>query len=279
MSGRCRCRSDEEGGLSLSVSHVCAGDVLGIPLWPPSRPQTLGARASQGRWPHLWGALRGCPALATPRDPPCVGCRVLRLLGAQVSPDSCAGPGAPWSISSGGGHVRVGSQEAPLPPGCPRGFYGKHCAKKCHCANRGRCHRLYGACLCDPGLYGRFCHLGESHCPLAARVRGRGHNVGRVLPAHGPAGVGLSLFTDENAGTQQVPRLGCGVCGLKATSSGLHWPPGCLSGWAVPAPARLVGGLSMDRGRPPSEAPGHRAPGHSWQQVLSPRWGHPSLRP
>lgn len=48
-----------------------------------------------------------------------------------------------------------------FPTGCPKGFYGKHCRKKCHCANRGRCHRLYGACLCDPGLYGRFCHLGE----------------------------------------------------------------------------------------------------------------------
>lgn len=58
----------------------------------------------------------------------------------------------------------MGSQETPpLSPGCPKGFYGKYCRKKCHCANRGRCHRLYGACLCDPGLYGRFCHLGESH--------------------------------------------------------------------------------------------------------------------
>uniref|UniRef100_G3UFY6 EGF-like domain-containing protein n=1 Tax=Loxodonta africana TaxID=9785 RepID=G3UFY6_LOXAF len=48
------------------------------------------------------------------------------------------------------------------PPGCPKSFYGKHCRKRCHCPNRGRCHRVYGACLCDPGLYGRFCHLA---CP------------------------------------------------------------------------------------------------------------------
>uniref|UniRef100_A0A663LWL9 Multiple EGF like domains 6 n=1 Tax=Athene cunicularia TaxID=194338 RepID=A0A663LWL9_ATHCN len=46
-----------------------------------------------------------------------------------------------------------------LLPGCPKGFFGKQCRKKCNCANRGRCHRIYGACLCDPGLYGRFCHL------------------------------------------------------------------------------------------------------------------------
>ncbi|KAG9352925.1 hypothetical protein JZ751_017501 [Albula glossodonta] len=46
--------------------------------------------------------------------------------------------------------------------GCPKGLYGKHCNKKCNCANNGRCHRTYGACLCDPGLYGRFCHL---QCP------------------------------------------------------------------------------------------------------------------
>lgn len=47
--------------------------------------------------------------------------------------------------------------------GCPKGFYGKQCNKKCNCANNGRCHRTYGACLCDAGLYGRFCHLSESH--------------------------------------------------------------------------------------------------------------------
>lgn len=52
-----------------------------------------------------------------------------------------------------------------FPPctGCPKGFYGKLCNKKCNCANNGRCHRTYGACLCDPGLYGRFCHLREPH--------------------------------------------------------------------------------------------------------------------
>lgn len=62
------------------------------------------------------------------------------------------------------------------PPGCPKGFYGKHCRKKCHCAHRGRCHRVYGACLCDPGLYGRFCHLGESVHPLqVARGRAPSH--------------------------------------------------------------------------------------------------------
>uniref|UniRef100_A0A8C5UE02 Multiple EGF like domains 6 n=1 Tax=Malurus cyaneus samueli TaxID=2593467 RepID=A0A8C5UE02_9PASS len=45
---------------------------------------------------------------------------------------------------------------------CPKGFFGKHCRKRCNCANRGHCHRIYGACLCDPGLYGRYCHLA---CP------------------------------------------------------------------------------------------------------------------
>lgn len=70
------------------------------------------------------------------------------------------------SVSSSEDHVWVGQLPSSIltklsPTGCPKGFYGKHCRKKCHCANRGRCHRLYGACLCDPGLYGRFCHLGE----------------------------------------------------------------------------------------------------------------------
>lgn len=54
--------------------------------------------------------------------------------------------------------------------GCPKGLYGKQCNKKCNCANNGRCHRTYGACLCDPGLYGRFCHLRESSSPGRGQV-------------------------------------------------------------------------------------------------------------
>lgn len=54
------------------------------------------------------------------------------------------------------------------PTGCPKGLYGKQCNKKCNCAHNGRCHRTYGACLCDPGLYGRFCHLRECLCSIIA---------------------------------------------------------------------------------------------------------------
>uniref|UniRef100_A0AAY4CR03 Multiple epidermal growth factor-like domains protein 6 n=1 Tax=Denticeps clupeoides TaxID=299321 RepID=A0AAY4CR03_9TELE len=43
--------------------------------------------------------------------------------------------------------------------GCPQGYYGMNCRRKCHCPNNGHCHQLYGGCLCAPGLYGRFCHL------------------------------------------------------------------------------------------------------------------------
>lgn len=65
-----------------------------------------------------------------------------------------------------------------LSPGCLKGFFGKQCRKKCNCANRGRCHRIYGACLCDPGLYGRYCHLGTpllwaACCPWAGCCTGR----------------------------------------------------------------------------------------------------------
>ncbi|KAI4878960.1 hypothetical protein NFI96_004800, partial [Prochilodus magdalenae] len=42
---------------------------------------------------------------------------------------------------------------------CPQGFFGKFCRRKCNCPNNGRCHRMYGGCLCAPGLYGKFCHL------------------------------------------------------------------------------------------------------------------------
>ncbi|XP_010833580.1 PREDICTED: EGF-like and EMI domain-containing protein 1 [Bison bison bison] len=51
------------------------------------------------------------------------------------------------------------------PPGCPKGFFGKNCKRKCNCANNGHCHSVYGACLCEPGRYGRFCHL---NCPKGA---------------------------------------------------------------------------------------------------------------
>ncbi|XP_041515123.1 EGF-like and EMI domain-containing protein 1 isoform X6 [Microtus oregoni] len=49
--------------------------------------------------------------------------------------------------------------DQPAPLGCPKGFFGKNCKRKCHCANNGHCHRVYGACVCDLGRYGRFCHL------------------------------------------------------------------------------------------------------------------------
>lgn len=148
------------------------------------------------RWPwgdrparaggHPWGPSRACPDLAmpspTPWVPPRLGRSVLRLLWPQrpqamprrplSAPVRVQGP---RSVSSGRGAVSTWALTRPRrPPGCPKGFYGKHCRKKCHCANRGRCHRVYGACLCDPGLYGRFCHLGESPCPRAARGRALG---------------------------------------------------------------------------------------------------------
>ncbi|CAH6789216.1 Egfem1 [Phodopus roborovskii] len=56
--------------------------------------------------------------------------------------------------------LTTGDQQAPL--GCLKGFFGKNCKRKCHCANNGHCHRVYGACICDLGRYGRFCHLS---CP------------------------------------------------------------------------------------------------------------------
>ncbi|KAI3353793.1 hypothetical protein L3Q82_005017 [Scortum barcoo] len=51
-------------------------------------------------------------------------------------------------------HIPIDTQT-----GCPRGYFGRHCRRKCNCPNNGHCHRLYGGCLCAPGLYGRFCHL------------------------------------------------------------------------------------------------------------------------
>ncbi|KAL0593633.1 EGF-like and EMI domain-containing protein 1 [Plecturocebus cupreus] len=49
--------------------------------------------------------------------------------------------------------------------GCPKGFFGKNCRRKCNCANNGRCHGMYGTHMCEPGRYGRFCHL---NCPKGA---------------------------------------------------------------------------------------------------------------
>ncbi|KAL4666835.1 hypothetical protein H8959_005524 [Pygathrix nigripes] len=80
-------------------------------------------------------------------------------------PGQTANPGGSPSALVGAAPRSCAEPWAPEHP-TTRGYYGKHCRKKCNCANRGRCHRVYGACLCDPGLYGRFCHLSESHCPF-----------------------------------------------------------------------------------------------------------------
>lgn len=163
------------------------------------RSRGRGGKASQGRQPHPWGSSCACLALLVPslilHVPRCLGCRVIGLLVApkpsgcapvaQATPGSCAGGPGPLEHLLGhrGAHFKW-ALTGPPPAGCPKGFYGKHCRKKCHCANRGRCHRLYGACLCDPGLYGRFCHLGESPCPQSPCPRGQCHCA--LPPTIGP---------------------------------------------------------------------------------------------
>lgn len=112
---------------------------------------------------------------------------------AALRPCPGAGPlGAPPRT----GGPREGRSQA-RSAGCPRGLWGEHCRKKCHCARRGPCHRAYGACLCGPGLYGRFCHLGESGGG-AARLPAAAARDACPPPA------------DEAAGARRAP-LGCEV--------------------------------------------------------------------
>uniref|UniRef100_A0A8C3QME9 Multiple epidermal growth factor-like domains protein 6 n=1 Tax=Cyanoderma ruficeps TaxID=181631 RepID=A0A8C3QME9_9PASS len=68
-------------------------------------------------------------------------------------------PGVLGRLCEDGTAPPLRTAERRVRKGCPKGFFGKNCNKPCNCANKGHCHRLYGACLCDPGLYGRFCHL------------------------------------------------------------------------------------------------------------------------
>lgn len=124
----------------------------------------------------------------------------------------------PLTLSSSENRVRVGQLLSSLltklfPTGCPKGFYGKHCRKKCHCANRGRCHRLYGACLCDPGLYGRFCHLGElytiSVCMSGTMCFALSHTAGSTMVVS----VDGLACSDVSAGVLYHHRAGLHVCG------------------------------------------------------------------
>jgi hypothetical protein len=39
--------------------------------------------------------------------------------------------------------------------------------QKSHCPNHGHCNRMYGTCMCEPGCYGRFCHLSKSQALIA----------------------------------------------------------------------------------------------------------------
>lgn len=285
---------------SLCISHVCAEDMLGLLPWPPSRPQTLSGTAQPGWTAVSMGLILclPCPPDATPTPwaLPCLGCRVLRLLvapkssrcapEAQTTPGSCAGHWGPLEHLLGhGGRVRGALKRPCLPAGCPKGFYGKHCRKKCHCANRGRCHRLYGACLCDPGLYGRFCHLSESCCLLAAcvwGVEGTACSMAECSPCaflHAVQHVLTlcHLHTRTRGSVSSLARMWGPplVSGLKATSSGLLWPLGCLGGqfpasWGFPAPNGPMGGLQAEAGADlPRKLLGCRAYlgfGVSWQQ-------------
>ena len=42
---------------------------------------------------------------------------------------------------------------------CPAGYYGKNCAKKCSCQNRGSCDRVNGMCSCVGEWQGDLCEL------------------------------------------------------------------------------------------------------------------------
>ncbi|NP_001344127.1 EGF-like and EMI domain-containing protein 1 isoform c precursor [Mus musculus] len=83
----------------------------------------------------------------------------------QEGKSGCLCP-AEWTglICNESSVLRTGEDQQ-APAGCLKGFFGKNCKRKCHCANNVHCHRVYGACMCDLGRYGRFCHLS---CPRGA---------------------------------------------------------------------------------------------------------------
>ncbi|XP_051012985.1 EGF-like and EMI domain-containing protein 1 [Acomys russatus] len=96
----------------------------------------------------------------------------------QEGKSGCFCP-AGWtgSLCNESNALRTGTdQQAPV--GCRKGFFGKYCKRKCHCANNGHCHRVYGGCMCDLRSYGRFCHL---NCPGGA---GGGYGAACSLECH-----------------------------------------------------------------------------------------------
>lgn len=249
-------RTREIGGVSASPTRVLK-NVLGFAPGPSSRPQTLASQASRGGWPYAWLILSAlsswCPCLP-PGPLPVWGAEssdcwwhqspLPRWPGPLLAP--VLGAGAPGSVSLGVRTRPGGAQQALPPPGCPKGFYGKQCHKKCHCANRGRCHRLYGACLCDPGLYGRFCHLGESPPRLSLPEGVAACSFRALLPTLGLQG---------RTRGRENPLLGCGV--LPGAAGSEPCPLDC-AGFRVPPhtsrpqPGWWAGCL-VGRGWPPSE--------------------------
>lgn len=137
----------------------------------------------------------------------------------------------------------MGSQEAASSPGCPKGFYGKHCRKKCHCASRGRCYR-HGPASDSGALRPPATWVSPTDPWALGSEVGRGHRVGWVLPAWVQL-VFNHVFIDKDMGAQT--RSPAGGEGLRPQSP-LTVLAARASGWGLLA---LVSGLqAWGRGRP-----------------------------
>lgn len=44
---------------------------------------------------------------------------------------------------------------------CEEGHYGENCTQTCSCVNRGRCDKVTGRCVCQPGWVGELCQSGD----------------------------------------------------------------------------------------------------------------------
>ncbi|XP_070531712.1 uncharacterized protein [Ptychodera flava] len=56
-----------------------------------------------------------------------------------------------------------------IPTGCPSGFYGGNCKKKCVCQNNATCHPFNGACECAPGFKAPDCTISYAAVGVSPR--------------------------------------------------------------------------------------------------------------